>query len=222
MPAGGDPVARFDRLAAEWDANPGRVAVARSVADAIRRDVPLRRDMDVLDFGAGTGLLSLSLLPDVGQVTAVDASGEMLAVLEAKVRTAKLANVRTLQCDVRSDPLPRAAFDLVVSSMVLHHIPDPAAVLTALVASLRPGGGVAIADLDHEDGSFHTDPQGVFHHGFERSEIRRLAEAAGLTNVCTRDAHVITRPDSEGKPQAYSVFLLTGRHDPSGPPLTRG
>jgi len=66
--------ARFDRAAAEWDANPARVALARAVAEAIRKAVPLRPDMNVLDFGAGTGLVTLGLLSSVGRLTAVDAS----------------------------------------------------------------------------------------------------------------------------------------------------
>ena len=50
---------RFDRVAAEWDSNPDRVALAGAVAKAIRKAVPLRADMCTLDFGAGTGLLTL-------------------------------------------------------------------------------------------------------------------------------------------------------------------
>jgi 2-polyprenyl-3-methyl-5-hydroxy-6-metoxy-1,4-benzoquinol methylase len=65
---------RFDEKAAEWDANPARVALARAVVDSIRAAVPLRPDVRVLDFGAGTGLVSLGLLPFVGEVTAMDAS----------------------------------------------------------------------------------------------------------------------------------------------------
>ena len=54
--------ARFDRVAGEWDANPARVALARAVTEAIRASVPLRPDMAVMDFGAGTGLVTLGLL----------------------------------------------------------------------------------------------------------------------------------------------------------------
>jgi len=76
---------RFDRLAAEWDANPGRVAIAKAVTAAIRNAVTLRPDMVAMDFGAGTGLVTLGLLSDVGSLTAVDASGEMLRLLDEKL-----------------------------------------------------------------------------------------------------------------------------------------
>ena len=54
--------ARFDRVAAEWDASPTRVALARAVVEAIRAAVPLDAEMRALDFGAGTGLVTLGLL----------------------------------------------------------------------------------------------------------------------------------------------------------------
>jgi len=133
--------ARFDRAAVEWDNNPTRVALARAVVDTIRVAVPLRADMQALDFGAGTGLVTLGLLSDVSNVTAVDASGEMLRVLDDKLRSMHIGNVHTLSCDISRAPLPANQFDLVVSSMVLHHLPDVPLVLQRLRPCLRPKGG---------------------------------------------------------------------------------
>ena len=59
----------FDAAAATWDENPGRVKVAHDVARAIRETVKLMPDLDVLDFGCGTGLLTLQLQPSVGTIT---------------------------------------------------------------------------------------------------------------------------------------------------------
>ena len=53
------PATRFDERAAEWDANPARVALARGDVEADRAADPLRPDMSVIDFGACTGLISL-------------------------------------------------------------------------------------------------------------------------------------------------------------------
>jgi 2-polyprenyl-3-methyl-5-hydroxy-6-metoxy-1,4-benzoquinol methylase len=52
---------RFDQVAGSWDEDPGRVALARAVAEQIRQQVPLMPQMDVLDFGCGTGLLTLAV-----------------------------------------------------------------------------------------------------------------------------------------------------------------
>jgi SAM-dependent methyltransferase len=55
----------FDQEAAKWDQVPGRVKVARDIAQSILREIILTTDMDVLDFGCGTGLLTFALQPFV-------------------------------------------------------------------------------------------------------------------------------------------------------------
>ena len=62
----------FDRAAGSWDEEPGRVRLANDVAAAILDDVPLAKDMDVLDYGCGTGLITLRLQPYVRFITGVD------------------------------------------------------------------------------------------------------------------------------------------------------
>jgi len=211
MTTGIDEVqARFDRVASGWDSNPARVALAKGVAEAIRKVVPITLDMAVLDFGAGTGLLTLGLLPYVSSVTAVDASGEMLKVLADKLKALKIGNVRTLHSDIGRQPLPAAEYSLVVSSMVLHHIENVQEILKQLRQCLRPGGRIALADLDSEDGSFHPDPTGVFHHGFDRGQICQWLEAAGFTEVTSHDAYRMTRLQPDGSIREYPVFLVTG------------
>ena len=202
---------RFADKAAEWDANPARVALARGVVAAIRAAVPLRADMAAMDFGAGTGLVSLGLLPDVGEVTAVEASVEMLRVLGEKVTSLGASNLRMLTCDVGVAALPRGRFDLIVSSMVLHHLPDVPRVLRHLRPALRPGGWIALADLDSEDGTFHADPTGIFHHGFERATVCRWLAESGFTDAASREAYRIERPGADGVMRAYPVFLATAR-----------
>ena len=205
--------ARFDRVAAEWDANPGRVVLARAVTAAIRKAVALRSDMNVMDFGAGTGLVTLGLLPYVARVTAVDTSGEMLRVLNEKLKALRIANVQTMLSEIGKTPLPAAEFDLIVSSMVLHHIRNVPEVLRRLRPCLRPGGWIALADLDSEDGTFHTDSTGVYHHGLDREEVSRWLQAAGFMDTTAHEAHRIVRPSADGQTRRYPVFLITGRAD---------
>ena len=203
--------ARFDRVAGDWDSNPARVAMAKAVANAIRQAIPLRRDMEAMDLGAGTGLLTLALLPYVGAMTAVDASSGMLNVLAGKLADLKLSNVRTLHVDITTHSLPAAAFDLVVSSMALHHIRDVPAALARLRPCLRDGGWLALADLDTEDGTFHTDTTGVFHRGFDRPLFRQWLLSSKFTDIKVRDAHRLPRSGPNGKVREYGIFLATAR-----------
>jgi tRNA (cmo5U34)-methyltransferase len=203
--------ARFDRVAADWDSNPGRMALAEGVANTIQKTVALRSDMEVMDFGAGTGLLTLRLLPYVGRVTAVDISGEMVRVLNEKLTSQRISNVQTLLCDISTTPFPAAQFDLVVSLMAFHHIPDIPNTLKHLRPCLRPDGWIAVADLDSEDGSFHPDRTGVFHYGLDRNRVRGGWQDAGFVNTSSREAHRIARPAADGILHEYTVFLATGR-----------
>ncbi|MEN6469465.1 MAG: hypothetical protein ABFD45_11020 [Smithella sp.] len=63
----------FDQDAALWDQNPGRVKVATDIAQTMIREVNPDSTMDVLDFGCGTGLLTLALQPMVHSISALTA-----------------------------------------------------------------------------------------------------------------------------------------------------
>ncbi|MEI6166758.1 MAG: class I SAM-dependent methyltransferase [bacterium] len=202
---------RFDRVAAGWDSNPARVALVKGIVEAIRQAIPLNPNMVALDFGAGTGLLTLGLLPYVARITAVDASSEMLKVLAEKLSALEIGSVTPWHGDIVREPLPEAGYDLVVSSMVLHHIADVPQVFKSLRRCLRPAGWIALADLDSEDGSFHPDPTGVFHQGFDRQQIANWLEVAGFQDVSLRDAYRMVRPQPEGGTREYPVFLARGR-----------
>ncbi|MDZ4199132.1 MAG: class I SAM-dependent methyltransferase [Kiritimatiellia bacterium] len=203
--------ARFDRVAEQWDSKPERVALARAVTGAIRKTVPLRPDMNVMDFGAGTGLVTLGILPFVGRLTAVDTSAEMRRVLNEKLNALRIENVHIRPPDSDNHPLPHADFDLVVSSMVLHHLPDVPLTLRQFHSNLRAGGWIALADLDAEDGTFHSDPTGIVHNGFDRDEVGRWLQTAGFVEIRSQDAHRMERSSSDGIKRNYTVFLITGR-----------
>ena len=207
-----EQASRFDRLAAEWDSNPARVTLARQVARAMAARLPLGPQTALLDLGAGTGLLSLALLPHVGRVTAVDSSAEMTRVLTDKIRSRGLASIQVMHADIQSAPLPRESFDVIVSSMVLHHLPDVPAALLALRACLKPAGWIALADLDAEDGSFHPDRSGVFHNGFDRATLARWLLDAGYVEPEAGEAATLDKPGADGRLRHYSIFMITARN----------
>jgi tRNA (cmo5U34)-methyltransferase len=200
----------FDKDAAKWDTNPGIVKLARDVANAMIREVLPAKDQDALDFGCGTGLVTLKLQPLVRSITGVDTSRGMIDILESKVRGLGLANVRTQFVDLEQGGKVAGRYHLIVSSMTLHHVTNPAPLIGQLAAALLPGGTLAVADLDAEDGSFHGDNTGVLHLGFDRALIKGHFERAGLSAVRAVTAAVVAK-EIEGKGRReYPVFLVLG------------
>jgi ubiquinone/menaquinone biosynthesis C-methylase UbiE len=206
----------FDAVAASWDENPGRVKVATDIAQAITREIALGPDMDVMDFGCGTGLVALALQPLVRSVTGVDSSQGMLDVLAAKIARRGLGNVRTLFCDLARGDVLDGRYDLVVSAMTLHHVREIEPLLAQFARVTAPGGWLCIADLDPDDGEFHDDNTGVFHCGFERAALRDVFVAAGFEDVRATDAAEVVKPGRDGALRRFTVFLMTGTQRAGG------
>jgi len=203
----------FDRKAASWDDKPRRAKLARDVARAIRDTVMITPEMDVLDFGCGTGLLSLQFQPLVRSVTGIDSSPGMLAVLEEKIREQGLTNVTARCIDVEKGEVPDGTYDLIVSSMTFHHIRNVQPVLAIFSTLLKPGGTLAIADLDSDNGKFHDTPDGVFHNGFDRCIMKNHFEATRLAHVRNRTAAIVQKESPSGEIRPFTVFLMTGRKE---------
>ncbi len=159
----------FDEKSATWDDDPGHVDRAAKVADAIREALPLGQSVRLLEYGAGTGLVSQALRDTVGAITMADTSPGMRNVMQAKIDDGTIADARVWDADLAAEPVaePVEHFDLIVTVLALHHIPELAPVLDNFAALLAPGGHLAIVDFDREDGSFHGDGF-TGHHGFVR------------------------------------------------------
>lgn len=194
----------FAHKSKSWDMNSRRVKNAKAVADAILRNIKLDKTMRVMDLGAGTGLLSYFIAPHVGEIVALDNSPSMLEVFKEK--SAEFAcPTRILQADIEQDHVDEY-YDGIISSMTLHHIADIAALFKKLYAMLHPGGFLAIADLDTEDGSFHSEDTGVHHFGFDREALASLARQAGFEHIRFETASIIEKPHGN-----FPVFLMTAR-----------
>ncbi len=201
----------FDKEAAAWDENPGRVRLANDVADSIIREAQPSKEMDALDFGCGTGLVTLRLQPHVKTITGADSSKGMLAVLEEKLKKQGLANVRTRHVDFEKGGRIEEKFNLIVSSMTMHHVKDTASLLRQWYELLLPDGVIAAADLDSEDGSFHGNNTGVFHFGFDRGSLQALFQKTGFRDVRVVTASTMAR-DVEGKgKREFPVFLVIAK-----------
>ena len=197
----------FDERAKEWDSDPKKVERARVVADAIRNTVPLSKEMKVLEYGCGTGLLSFALQSDLGEITLADTSQGMLDVLKVKITRSGVTNMHPVRLDLLLDPLPAERYDVTYSLMVLHHIADVKKVLSRFHDLLLPGGTLLVADLDREDGSFHTDGSTDVHLGFAHAELQRMVEAAGFGNISFTTAYEIKKQIGNEE-KTFPVFLM--------------
>jgi 2-polyprenyl-3-methyl-5-hydroxy-6-metoxy-1,4-benzoquinol methylase len=201
--------AHFDSKARQWDENPLFRERGLKIAEAIRKAVPLHRQMSALDYGCGTGLLSFPLKDELGTILMADSSGGMLQVVNEKIAAQAVTNMSTMQLDLLGDPPPAQHFDLIATSMTLHHVPDTDHILRVFHDLLNPGGYLCVADLDQEDGSFHGIEVDV-HHGFDRVELARKAAQAGFADMQFQTVFSITKEQPTGT-RDYPVFLLTAR-----------
>jgi ubiquinone/menaquinone biosynthesis C-methylase UbiE len=200
----------FDERAKDWDSDPDKVERARAVANAIRTTIPLATDMKVLEYGCGTGLLSFALQSDLGQITLADTSQGMLDVLTQKIANAQVPNMHPVRLDLASDPLPEERYDVTYSLLTLHHIHDVNDMLVKFHDLLLPNGYLLAADLDKEDGSFHTDGTTDVHLGFDRDELQKMLEDAGFRNVTFSTAYEIKKKIGNEE-KTFPVFLMSAQ-----------
>lgn len=195
----------FDDKAKTWDSDPTKRERALAVAAALRQRVPLARDWRALEYGCGTGLLSFALHADLGELTLADSSPGMLAVLRGKIDATGLTHLHPLALDLLTDPLPADRYDLIYTLMTLHHVAEVARLLRTFHDLLRPGGWLAVADLDQEDGSFHG-PGFTGHNGFDRAALRAQLADAGFGEVNFSTGYVMKKATDQGV-REYPLFL---------------
>ena len=175
------------------------MAVAKNIADHIKKCVG--KNLKILDFGCGTGLLSYNLTDVAQKIVGIDSSPKM--VEEFNKKSPNLAKIRAFDSLKKIDE----RFDLIVSSMTLHHIKDITKLIKQLTNYLAPEAKVCIADLYKEDGSFHDrGNEGVYHFGFEPKELIELFENYGFKLLCHKTPFVIK------KQKNYPLFLLCFIH----------
>ncbi len=157
----------------------------------------------IMDFGSGTGLLTEQIAPFVRKMTTIDVSPSMNKQLFAK-KEQLACELNMLELDLVSNELDET-FDGIISSMTIHHVEDVQALFHKFYRLLNSGGTIALADLDKEDGTFHTEDMGVFHFGFDQEEFAMWAQKAGFDDVNIEIVSVAKKPYGD-----YPIFLLTG------------
>lgn len=198
----------FDEKSATWDTEPGHLERAKEVARRIAEEIDLDRSMRVLEYGAGTGLVSEQLVEMVGPITLVDTSEGMREVMNQKIAAGRLPEAVVMDFDVTDSDGSAGTFELVFTVLTLHHMEETKAALEGFARLIAPGGHLVVVDLDEEDGSFHGEGMHV-HHGFSRHHLKHLMHEAGFVDVSVGDCHYIEREDGR-----YQMFIAVGAIDP--------
>ena len=115
---------KFDLLASNWDQKSTRVEIAKTFVNTVKEKISKMKEFDLLDYGCGTGLVSFGFVDDVKNITGMDFSEGMLEVYSKKIKEYNLNNVKCAKHNINDNHLPQNSFDLIVTSMTLHHIKD--------------------------------------------------------------------------------------------------
>lgn len=208
----------FSELAGQWD-SPMRVDRARKLAEELATALPTAAFSAVLEFGCGTGLISLSLQDKIGKALLVDSAEGMIAIVDRKIAEAHLGGRFTAACrDIadhatfpeRADPLA-GPFTCAYGSMSLHHIRDVSAAARKIGSLLAAGGWLCIIDLYPDNGLFHRNEAGFDgHDGFDPSELAEVFSRERFAFVSSEKVFSGERNIS-GTLHHYDLFLLVMR-----------
>lgn len=169
----------FESAAGQWDKLRQELFGRASHLQAL--PALLDREWTVGDLGCGTGELTAALAPFVGRVIAVDRSGDMLQAARRRLRDIPNADVR--KGDLEALPIVDGELDAATLVLVLHHLPDPSAVLQEAARALKQGGRLLVADMLPHDHEEYRQQMGHVWLGFGEDQTRRLCDAAGFDDV---------------------------------------
>ena len=162
----------FNHKAESFD-SPKNIFIADLICKEVEKQIVDFSDKRILDFGGGTGLVTLPLAAQSKSVTLVDISDKMLEQARLKVEKQAIDNVYLLQQDLLTNPLNQL-FDIIVVSRVLHHMPNVEKTLAMFRNHLVEDGQLFIADFVKTD---------VNHHGFHLDELEENLSQNGFLPV---------------------------------------
>ena len=149
-----------------------------------------RPGMTIADIGAGSGYYTVRLAPRLmptGRVIAEDIFPTTVTRLRARVKEARLTNVQVVLGRPDNPLLPAASVDAALLVHMYHEVTQPYALLWHLRDALKPGGKVAIVDVDRPPRQ-HGTPRALLACelaavGYRRVGNLELGDAGGYLAV---------------------------------------
>jgi len=193
----------FAFKANDYEKDVRRTGNVADIADGILKEVNFTTDDHVMDFGSGTGLLTQEIAPYVKKITCIDMSKSMTDVLRTK-EVDFACELAIKEIDITKVIIDET-YDAIISSMTIHHVKDIKKLFEQFYNMLESDGIIALADLETEDGTFHSVDTGVFHFGFDKEWFLNIAKEVGFKNLKIQTISVAKKPYGD-----FPIFLLTG------------
>jgi ubiquinone/menaquinone biosynthesis C-methylase UbiE len=199
----------FEKVADNWD-QMRRGFFSDKVRKVAVSKVDIQAGKLAADIGAGTGFITEELVGNGLKVIAIDQSKAMLEEMEKKFGHFDTVEYRIGEFD--NLPLQNETVDYIFANMYLHHVDSPQVAIEEMVRVLKPGGKVVITDMDEHEFDFLKKEQHDFWMGFNREDIERWFNEAGLKNVKVECVEEECCADSIecGEKASVSLFLAYG------------
>ena len=199
----------FEGRAKDWD-NDSRIKRSKIVAEKINEIIGNEKYNSIMEYGCATGLISLNLCDKFKKVTLMDSEKEMIKIIKEKLDRCEKNNVFPIQIDLMNESYKKEKFDLIYTSLTLHHIPDTEKIIKIFYNLLNENGMLCIIDLDKEDGSFHINQKDFNgHNGFEHRYMENIFESVGFSNIKS-DTFYNGEKIYKEKTIPYSLFYTVG------------
>ncbi|MEK3934823.1 methyltransferase domain-containing protein [Sporosarcina sp. FSL W7-1349] len=173
----------FEEMAKRYDTEE-RMELANVIVQEVRSELQNSQSCSLIDYGSGTGLVSLELSDLVDSVLLVDSSKQMLGVANAKISLKGITNFKVLHSDFTQET-PDLQADIVLLSLVLLHIPDTTKILQQLFNILNEGGKLIIIDFDKNEKIYHPK----VHNGFSQAELKERLAEVGFESIEIKTFH---------------------------------
>ena len=163
----------FDALAESWDTQ-RRIDRAKVIAKEIEEYVEIENTDIALEFGCGTGLVSFNLQNKFREIDLIDSSHEMLDKLKIKINKYRLTNLNPILLDITEKQELDKTYDVIYTSMALHHIQDIDSIIKYFYTQLAPRGRLYLVDLNVVSEMFHQQEKDFNgHHGFDINALKK-------------------------------------------------
>jgi len=199
----------FDKVAHQWD-EMRQGFFSEAVREKAFSVAGVKAGKIAADIGAGTGFVTEGLIRRGLQVIAVDQSDVMLK--EMRKRFSGVEGVEYLEGESGKLPIPDESVDYAFANMYLHHVDSPLKAMKEMRRILKPGGMLVITDMDKHAFEFLKREHHDRWMGFDREDMRRWLEDAGLKNVevdCAEETCCAQSDSGEGMARV-SVFVASG------------